>query len=86
MIGEYGPVSVAAEQGPFRDRECRVGRRPAIGDSEAIAIVKVTDAERDLEEVRGGIAQLRNEGEIVDRTNAYQRTEFLNERRRSAFA
>jgi hypothetical protein len=64
----------------FHDiREARV-------NSESIAIVKVTDAERDIEEVRGGLALLGNEGRIVNWADDTERAGFLDERRAVAFS
>jgi hypothetical protein len=56
----------------------------ATRNSEPIAIVKITDADRDLEEVRGGLAVLANESALVNWSDERQRTLFLEERRRIA--
>ena len=54
-------------------------------DVEPISIVKVTDADQDIDDVRNGLALLKNESNIVNWLSEPERTEFLEERRRIAF-
>jgi hypothetical protein len=60
--------------------------RAAHGDAiEPISIVRVTDADQDVEDVRNGLALLKNESDIVNWLNESERIEFLEDRRRVAF-
>jgi hypothetical protein len=58
--------------------------RHARPNSVPIAIVKLMEADHNIEEVQSGLAVLRNEGEIVHWINDQERATFLEERRRIA--
>jgi hypothetical protein len=51
-----------------------------------IAIVRVADSDQDADEVRDGLALLKNEGEIVNWMNEDEQAIFLEERRRIAIS
>lgn len=55
-------------------------------NSDPIAIVKVTELEREIEEVRGGLALLGNESRLVNWADDQERAQFLDERRKVAFS
>jgi hypothetical protein len=60
--------------------------RAAHGEGvETISIVRVTDADQDIDDVRNGLALLKNEGNVVNWLNEPERTNFLEDRRRIAF-
>jgi hypothetical protein len=54
--------------------------------SEALAIIKMSEADQEVEEVRTGLALLKNESDLVNWSDEVERARFLEDRRRIAVA
>lgn len=57
------------------------GQRP---NTDAIAIVRATDVDRENEDVGNGLAVLQNEGRVIDWSQPSERSSFLDERKHIA--
>jgi hypothetical protein len=53
--------------------------------AKAISIIRVTDEDLEVDDVRSGLALLKSEGPVVNWLDQIQRTDFLEERREIAF-